>query len=77
MPGVDGLDLIVAYRQQEATRQTPLIVLSSKEEAATKAEAIRRGANDYLVKLPQSVELVARIRYHSRAYRLLRQAEAA
>jgi putative two-component system response regulator len=76
MPGVDGLEMITAFREQEATRQTPLIVLSSKEEAATKAEAFRRGANDYLVKLPEQVELVARIRYHTRAYRLMQKAEA-
>ena len=77
MPGMDGLDLITAYRQHEATWQTPLIVLSSNDEAVTKAEAFKRGANDYLVKLPEPVELIARIRYHSRAFRLLLQAEEA
>lgn len=76
MPQVDGLDLILAYRDQEATRHTPLIVLSSNEDAVTKAEAFRRGANDYLVKLPEAVELVARIRYHARTYRLLLQEKA-
>jgi response regulator RpfG family c-di-GMP phosphodiesterase len=76
MPDADGLDLVRAYRQQDATRDTPLIVLSSKEEGATKAEAFVRGANDYLVKLPDPVELVARVRYHSRMYRLLMQAKA-
>ncbi len=68
MPDVDGLDLVREYRQQDATRLTPLIVLSMKEEADTKAEAFARGANDYLVKLPDPIELVARIRYHSRGY---------
>src|SRR4029077_16728793 len=51
-----------------ATRETPMIVLSSKEEPATKAQAFALGANDYLVKLPDRVELVARIRHHSRGY---------
>jgi sigma-B regulation protein RsbU (phosphoserine phosphatase) len=68
MPGVDGLDLVRGYREQDATKITPLIVLSSKEEGLTKAEAFARGANDYIVKLPDPVELVARIRYHSRGY---------
>ncbi|MFV2066348.1 MAG: SpoIIE family protein phosphatase [Pirellulales bacterium] len=68
MPDIDGLDLVRDYRRQEATRYTPLIVLSTKEEADTKAEAFARGANDYVVKLPDPVELVARIRYHSRGY---------
>lgn len=76
MPDADGLDLILAYRAEEATRLTPLIVLSAEEEATTKAEAFRRGANDYLVKVPERIELIARVRYHSRAYRLMLQAEA-
>lgn len=76
MPGVDGLELILGYRAQEATSQTPLIVLSGEYEGKTKAEAFRRGANDYLVKFPDRVELLARIRYHSRAYRLLLRAQA-
>jgi sigma-B regulation protein RsbU (phosphoserine phosphatase) len=73
MPGADGLDLVRGYRQQEETALTPLIVLSSKEEGATKAEAFARGANDYIVKLPDPVELIARIRYHSRGYLSLLQ----
>lgn len=73
MPDADGLDLVRGYRQQEATSLTPLIVLSSKEEGVTKAEAFSRGANDYIVKLPDPVELVARIRYHSRGYLSLLQ----
>ncbi len=77
MPDADGLDLVRGYRQQEATALTPLIVLSSKEEGATKAEAFARGANDYIVKLPDPVELIARIRYHSRGYiSLLQRNEA-
>ena len=43
-------------------------MLSTKEEPAVKAEAFAIGANDYLVKLPDRLELVARIRYHSKGY---------
>jgi two-component system, sensor histidine kinase len=32
------------------------------------AAVYRQGANDYLVKLPDKIELIARIRYHSKAY---------
>ena len=77
MPGIDGLSLVRKYRENAKTRQVPLIVLSSKEEAATKAEAFALGANDYLVKLPDKIELIARIRYHSQAYiHLLERNEA-
>jgi sigma-B regulation protein RsbU (phosphoserine phosphatase) len=77
MPDADGLDLVRGYRQQASTALTPLIVLSSKEEGTTKAEAFARGANDYIVKLPDPVELVARIRYHTRGYVSLLQRNAA
>ncbi|OQY41771.1 MAG: response regulator [Desulfobacteraceae bacterium 4572_87] len=68
MPGIDGLTLVKFFRAAEVTRRVPLIVLSTKEDPETKAEAFARGANDYLVKLPDRVELIARIRYHSKAY---------
>ena len=77
MPQLDGLDLVKRFRAAEATRQIPLIVLSTKEEASTKAEAFTNGANDYLVKLPDPVELIARIRHHSNGYiSLLQRNEA-
>jgi two-component system, chemotaxis family, response regulator WspR len=68
MPNVDGLDLVRAYRSHATTRNIPVIVLSSREEATTKREAFSAGANDYLVKLPDRIELTARVRYHTRAY---------
>jgi sigma-B regulation protein RsbU (phosphoserine phosphatase) len=77
MPDADGLDLVSAYRRDPALARTPLIVLSAKEEGTTKAEAFARGANDYLVKLPDPVELVARIKYHAGASRAQRERDAA
>ena len=68
MPEIDGLTLVKFFRANQKLKDVPLIVLSTKEEAATKAEAFALGANDYLVKLPDKIELIARIRYHSRGY---------
>ncbi len=77
MPDVDGLDLVRFFRAHPRLKDIPLIVLSSREEAVTKAEAFALGANDYLVKLPDRIELVARIRYHSKGYiNLLQRNEA-
>jgi sigma-B regulation protein RsbU (phosphoserine phosphatase) len=77
MPDADGLELVSAYRRDPELARTPLIVLSAKEEPATKADAFARGANDYLVKLPDPVELVARIRYHARANRAQKERDEA
>lgn len=67
MPGIDGLVLLRMFRANPATRETPIIVLSTKEDARAKHDAFANGASDYLVKLPDRVELLARIRYHSTA----------
>jgi len=77
MPGVDGLTLVNQFRANPATRDTPIIVLSTNENPQVKGQAFALGANDYLVKLPDKIELVARIRYHSKAYLNLLQRDAA
>jgi adenylate cyclase len=78
MPQMDGLLLVKCLRSHDApTADIPLIVLSSKEDPLIKAQAFELGANDYLVKLPDRVELIARIRYHSRAYNNLRKRQEA
>jgi len=77
MPGIDGLTLVKAYRANAKLRDVPIIVLSTKEEPTIKSAAFAAGANDYLVKLPDRIELVARIRYHSRSYVNLLQRDQA
>jgi sigma-B regulation protein RsbU (phosphoserine phosphatase) len=77
MPGMNGLDLVLRYREHEATREVPVIMLTGKEDPAVKADAFARGASDYLVKLPHPVELVARIRHHSHGYRMQLERNAA
>ena len=77
MPDIDGLTLVRHFRENEATRETPMIVLSTKEEPKVKADAFGLGANDYVVKLPDRLELLARIRHHSKGYiNLLQRDEA-
>jgi len=68
MPHVDGLDLVRQYQEHPACREIPLIVLSAREDPKTKAEAFALGVSDYVVKLPDKLELVARIRHHSQWY---------
>ena len=77
MPGVDGLEQIRRIRGSAELRDTPLVVLSSNDAASTKEECFALGANDYLVKLPEARELVARIRYHARMGRAQRERDRA
>jgi signal transduction histidine kinase len=67
MPNADGLELLRRFRSNESTKETPIVVLSTKEDARVKRDAFANGASDYIVKLPDRVELLARLRYHSGA----------
>ena len=68
MPEVAGLTVLKRFRDNPETYELPVVVLSGEEDARIKSEAFAAGANDYLVKLPEVVELRARVRYHSRAH---------
>lgn len=73
MPEIDGLTLVKMFRENPRTHEIPMIVLSTKEEPKVKSDAFALGANDYVVKLPDRLELLARIRYHSKGYIALLQ----
>lgn len=77
MPSVDGFGVIRMLRSHGATRQLPIILLSSEDSPEVKVQAFAEGADDYLVKWPDKRELVARIRYHSSAYLAHRQRDEA
>lgn len=68
MPDADGFTLIRQYREDDTLRHVPVIVLSAKEDPKLKAHSFATGANDYMVKLPDRLELLARLRYHASGY---------
>jgi two-component system chemotaxis family response regulator WspR len=77
MEPLDGLAVLDALRADPGLTEVSVVMLSTAEEAAVKVEAFRRGANDYVVKLPAATELIARVRYHARACRAARDRESA
>jgi two-component system chemotaxis family response regulator WspR len=77
MPGVTGFEMLRRYREHPATSAVPIIVLSSKNDPRDKSEAFAHGTSDYLVKLPDRIELIARIRAHSRSFLVQRERDAA
>lgn len=68
MPEIHGLELLALYRKDPVLRERPIIMLSGTRDPETKAKAFARGANDYVEKNMDRVELLSRIRYHSGAY---------
>jgi two-component system chemotaxis family response regulator WspR len=77
MEPMDGLAVLDALRADPALTEVSVVMLSTTDDVAVKVDAFRRGANDYVVKLPAATELVARVRYHARACRAARDRENA
>lgn len=73
MPDIDGLTLVKFYRAHPKLRDIPVIILTSKADPQTKKELFEGGATDYLVKIPDKIELLARIDLHAKNYRILLQ----
>jgi DNA-binding response OmpR family regulator len=64
LPDIDGLTMVRRFRANPSTAATPIIVLSANDDPGTRARALAGGADDYLVKLPARIDLVACIRRH-------------
>lgn len=68
MPGIDGFEVCRQLRQKVETRALPIVLLSSRGNIKEKLEGFRAGADDYLVKefdlldLPYRINLVFRLR---------------
>ena len=62
MPGLDGLELLRALRDEPSTERLPLIMLSARAAEEAAIEGLDAGADDYLAKPFSSNELVARVR---------------
>jgi len=62
LPGVDGLDVTRALRQDPATRKLPIIMLTARVEEADRLVGLELGADDYITKPFSPRELVARVR---------------
>jgi two-component system, OmpR family, KDP operon response regulator KdpE len=63
MPRMDGIELTRAIRQMG---DTPIIVLSVREQETMKVAALDEGADDYVTKPFSMQELLARVRAHLR-----------
>ncbi|MBP1204745.1 signal transduction histidine kinase [Duganella sp. 1411] len=61
MPELDGFGLLAALRDDPATRDIPVMLLSARAGEEARLEGLRAGADDYLVKPFSSRELSARI----------------
>jgi phosphoserine phosphatase RsbU/P len=62
MPDIDGYEICRRLRAAEATRELPIMFLSSLEDVNDKARGFEVGGNDYLTKPFEILEVKARVR---------------
>src|SRR3974390_648295 len=62
MPGLDGYEVCRRLRQMPETAEVPIMFLSSLEEVQNKTRGVEAGANDYLTKPFDLLEVKARVR---------------
>jgi signal transduction histidine kinase/DNA-binding response OmpR family regulator len=62
MPGIDGLTLLRRVRADERFALLPVVILTVEADSETRLRALEAGANDYLPKPVQHLELLARVR---------------
>jgi sigma-B regulation protein RsbU (phosphoserine phosphatase) len=62
MPGLDGYEVCRRLRQMPETAEVPIMFLSSLEEVQNKTLGFEAGANDYLTKPFEMLEVKARVR---------------
>ncbi|HEY0753521.1 MAG TPA: ATP-binding protein [Ktedonobacteraceae bacterium] len=77
MPGLDGFALLETLRATPTTASMPVILLSARAGEEATLEALREGANDYLVKPFSAGEVLARVRLWVEIVRLRKEAEQA
>ena len=65
MPRMDGLKTVVKIRE---TLNIPIIMLSAKSEDTDKIIGLNFGADDYITKPFNPLELIARVKSHMRRY---------
>ncbi|HEV8376535.1 MAG TPA: response regulator transcription factor [Candidatus Polarisedimenticolia bacterium] len=62
MPFRDGFDVLSELKSQDTTRRIPIIIMSVKDREEEIVKGFTLGAEDYVVKPFNSLELVSRVR---------------
>lgn len=76
MPGMDGLTVCATLRGHERTRPIPVILLTAKDDVATRATGMRLGVSEYIPKPVSLHEVLTRVRSQLHARQIRAQLDA-
>ena len=77
LPGINGFDVCRIIKQDEATRLTPVVLLTGMASREHRLAGIEAGADDFLSKPCDSSELTARVRSLTQMKRYTDELESA
>ncbi|MEE9403120.1 MAG: diguanylate cyclase [Desulfobacteria bacterium] len=66
MPIMDGYEVCEHLKEDDSTKEIPIIMVTSKAETADKVKGLEMGALDYVAKPFDEGELIARVNVHLR-----------
>src|SRR5215212_5325709 len=69
MPGLDGFEVCKRLKEQNQTRDIPIIFISALDDVLDKVEAFEVGGADYITKPFQILEVLARVEHQLRLHR--------
>ncbi len=70
MPGIDGFEVCRRLKEDERTRDVPIIFVSALQEVDDKVRGFEAGGVDFITKPYQELEILARVRTHTRLHNL-------
>ena len=62
MPKMNGFEAVAAIRQREATRATPVIMVTTRGEVDNVEKGFESGCTEYVTKPINSLELLTKVR---------------
>ncbi len=61
MPGRDGFSVAASLKEDETTRDIPIVMVTALDDVAHRVKALESGADDFLAKPVECTELTARV----------------
>jgi len=62
MPGINGLDVCKIIKNNEKTMSIPIVIVTALNEGEVRIKALEAGADEFLNKPIDSIELIIRVR---------------
>jgi signal transduction histidine kinase len=75
MPGIDGFETCRRFKEQEATRNIPVIFMTALSDVVDKVKGLTLGAVDYITKPFQYEDVLARVKIHLQLHHLNQKLE--